>query len=205
MGKREYPSFIIDKERFKLRKLNEKEAYEFVKWYVDHMDERIAILKDFIDSDPEMKDKINLDFSAESLIPLNKWLARQIIKESKGFQWMKERFNEKDWLVHQLIINGNIFTNEIIKISVDIAYYWAKVFLVNYPKLYWGIITPKQLPEYALPNMPGLFGFDDEEFFQPCHMTHIVILKILDNPNECYLFDTYKYWKENFLKEDVKK
>ena len=172
MGKREYPSFIIDKERFKLRKLNEKEAYEFLKWYVDHMDERIA---------------------------------RQIIKESKGFQWMKERFNEKDWLVHQLIINGNIFTNEIIKISVDIAYYWAKVFLVNYPKLYWGIITPKQLPEYALPNMPGLFGFDDEEFFQPCHMTHIVILKILDNPNECYLFDTYKYWKENFLKEDVKK
>ena len=46
MGKREYPSFIIDKERFKLRKLNEKEAYEFLKWYVDHMDERIAILKD---------------------------------------------------------------------------------------------------------------------------------------------------------------
>ena len=83
MGKREYPSFIIDKERFKLRKLNEKEAYEFLKWYVDHMDERIAILKDFIDSDPEMKDKINLDFSAESLIPLNKWLARQIIKESR--------------------------------------------------------------------------------------------------------------------------
>ena len=59
MGKREYPSFIIDKERFKLRQLNEKEAYEFLKWYVDHMDERIAILKDFIDSDPEMKDKIN--------------------------------------------------------------------------------------------------------------------------------------------------
>ena len=48
MGKREYPSFIIDKERFKLRKLNEKEAYEFLKWYVDHMDERIAILKDLL-------------------------------------------------------------------------------------------------------------------------------------------------------------
>lgn len=60
---------------------------------------------------------------------------------------------------------------------------------MNYPKLYWGIITPKQLPEYALPNMPGLFGFDDEEFFQPCHMTHIVILKIFQM-NVIYMIHT---------------
>ena len=67
MSKREYPSFIIDKERFKIDELGEEDAYEFLKWYVDHMDERIAILKNFIENDPEMEDKINLDYSAESL------------------------------------------------------------------------------------------------------------------------------------------
>lgn len=207
MSKREYPSFIIDKERFKIDELGEDDAYEFLKWYVDHMDERIAILKDFIDSDPEMKDRINLDFSAESLIPLNKWLAQQIIKESKGFQWMKERFNEKDWLVHQLIPDKKVFTNEIIKITVDVAYYWAKVFLVKFPELYWGIITLKQMPDYMFPNEPGLLGFENGKFFQPNHMTHVVITKIVDDPTGRYMFDTYKYWEENYInnnKESIK-
>lgn len=206
MSKREYPSFIIDKERFKIDELGEEDAYEFLKWYVDHMDERIAILKDFIENDPEMKDKINLDYSAESLIPLNKWLARQIIKESKGFQWMKERFNEKDWLVHELIPGKKPFTNEIKKITVDVAYYWAKVFLVKHPELYWDIVTLKQMPDYMFPNEPGLLGFKDE-FFQPCHMAHVMIIKTKRDPNGTYMYDTYKYWEENYInnnKESIK-
>ena len=205
MSKREYPSLIIDKERFKIDELGEEDAYEFLKWYVDHMDERIAILKDFIDSDPEMKDKINLDYSAESLIPLNKWLARQIIKESKGFQWMKEKFNEKDWLVHELIPGKKPFTNEIKKITVDVAYYWAKVFLVKHPELYWDIITLKQIPNYMFPNEPGLLGFENGKFFQTNHMTHVVITKIVDDSTGTYMYDTYKYWEENYISEDSKK
>lgn len=111
---------------------------------------------------------------------------------------MKEKYNEKDWLVHELIPDKTEFTNEIIKIAVDVAYYWAKVFLVEHPKLYWGIITLKQMPDYMFPNDPGLLGFKDD-FFQPCQMIYVVLIRTRRNPNSTYLYDTYKYWEENCL------
>ena len=117
---------------------------------------------------------------------------------------MSSRKLKKMCIRDRLIPDKKVFTNEIIKITVDVAYYWAKVFLVEHPELYWGIITLKQMPDYMFPNEPGLLGFKDE-FFQPCHMTHVMIIKTKRDPNGTYMYDTYKYWEENYIGGDSNK
>lgn len=56
------------------------------------------------------------------------------------------------------------------------------------------------------PNAPGLLGFKNGKFFKPCLMTHVVIIKTKNDPNT-YMYDTYKYWEENYInnnKESIK-
>lgn len=141
-------------EHYDYEKFDKKQADIFFERYVDDIDDRLNVLKEYITS--QEKDII-FDFSQHSLISIWKWFEKQIVLETKTDEEMKQEIeNTPEWL--REYISDKKISMETLKIGMDISIYFAETIRRNYSeKIYWGYFTkPKNRMSV---NEPVLLGF----------------------------------------------
>ena len=150
----EYELMIPPFEHQGFKGLNGKQVKEYFQWYIRQIDYRIEVLNKYLLSQGE---KIDFNYSPESLIPLWEWYERNIIIENKTEEELISEFNKyPEWMKDE--ISHTKISIQTLKFGMDIAIYFAQVIIKNSSgKIDWGYFTkPKNMMSV---NQPVLLGF----------------------------------------------
>jgi len=145
--------------------LSKKEADEYYNWFLTHIDERTDYLREKVSTSLNIS-IVCLDFSLESLKLIWKWflqvaeiskVPKSVLKEiKKSLRGQPQSL--VDHMVEQQKEGLSVFTEYVLR---DIGMYLAKMFIANYPCLYWTVINnPKS---YISVNEPIIMGFIDDD------------------------------------------
>lgn len=159
--------------------INKKQAQEYFQWYISQSEIRIGLLRTFINENH--LEPINFDNSPDSLVHLWKWFEDDILFSEQGLvsEWGNDCCNAE-------------FPNEVLKIIVDISFYFAEVFLNNNPSITWGYFTkPKNRMSV---NKPVLVGFKADMDLDPRLIVRNCAYRSLDNKNYKNLYNLYINW-----------
>lgn len=171
------------------RELNKKQAEEYFQWYVGQISVRMEMLNNYLKEEGE---KINLDYSPGSLIPLWEWYETKIVIEEKtpeDYQRELDRYPEwmREWVSNtEISIETHMF-------GKDIAIYFAEVIRKNSAdKIYWSYYSkPKNRMSV---NRPVLLGFRAEMDLDPELIISNCTLQSSEEHNGRRLFNLYKVW-----------
>ncbi len=171
--------------------LNGKQAKEYFQWYIRQIDHRIEVLNKYLLNQGE---KIDFDYSPESLIPLWEWYERNIILENKTEEELISEFNKyPEWMKDE--ISTTKISIHTLKFGMDIAIYFAQVIIKNSSgKIDWGYFTkPKKMMSV---NQPVLLGFKANMDLNP----RLIVINCTRHSSEekdnMRLYQMYKTWME---------
>lgn len=159
-------------------KISKKQAQEYFEWYIAQSEIRIGLLRTFInEKHPRL---ISLDNSPESLVPLWEWFENEILFGEQGVSGECEN-------------DGNTkLPGEVLKVILDISFYFAEVVLHNNPSIAWGYFTkPKSRMSV---NKPVLVGFKSDMDLDPRLIVRNCAYRSIDNKNNENLFNIYTNW-----------
>ncbi len=136
--------------------MNKKEAKRHFDWYVAQIPERVNLLKQYLSIVAEKE--IVLDYSVNSLRTVWGLFEPEIKIVPKSKEEIElELKNAPDWLRDEIEKNSTKLARETLIVAMDIAIYFAEVFVKNNPGIYWGYYTkPKSRSSV---NRPVLLGF----------------------------------------------
>lgn len=168
--------------------LDKKQAEEYFQWYLKQIEGRIEQLERYIKF---TNNDLVFDYSIESLIPLWKWYEAQIVM----YQLTQEEFQEKlrgqpDWIKDY--IDDKEISMQTLKIGMDIAIYFAKVFIKHNPSIRWGYFTKPKNMMYV--NRPVLLGFVKGKVLDSRNIVVVATLKSDEERKPSRLYDLYYVW-----------
>ena len=182
------PPVIKDFEEF-----SKAETKQYFDWYVSQSDIRINQLQHYIadSGSPEVK----LDGTPESFIPLWRWFENNIQTEKKTEEEMEaEMVGRPEWMRKEIRKVNWKFTVMTYALAVDIAFYFAKVFIYYHKGISWGYYTkPKNLVSV---NKPVLVGFNNKVIMDPRLIILNCCRKSVSEKKETRLLDMYNSWTE---------
>lgn len=194
----EYKRIIIPAEFGKNpQELNKKQAEQFFDWFTDNIDNRLTILKEFIDDD-----KVLLNYSPDSLIYLWKWFEPYIttVQMSKK-EILDEIKNRPSWMKDVILEDTREISSFTLAVGIDIAIYFAETFRRNNDGVHWGYIKkPKNHISY---NRPVLFGFVNNKDLNPILIIKNLTWKAIDpdvKESSNLLYDIYNVWLDYILR-----
>lgn len=178
--------------------LNEEEAAEYFRWFMEKVPERVAYVSKICAAELGIG-KEKMDCSPESLLLLWKWFRRRAETEPV-MRTDAEKSSEK--------FPGNIWNNkrqltlETEYMIRDIGMYLGETFEKNNPNIYWTFYTKPSRDFFV--NHPLLKGFVDRTFgnpcevcFEPIHMAHVQAAKIINKTSsDTDLLKIYNIWVE---------
>ncbi len=159
--------------------INKMQAQEYFQWYISQSEIRIDLLGMFINENH--MELVSLDYSPCSLIPLWKWFEDEILfgKQGVSGEWENDNHNIE-------------LPNEVLKIILDISFYFAEVVLHNNPSIVWGYFTkPKNRMSV---NKPVLVGFKADMDLDPRLIVRNCAYRSIDNKNSQNLYNIYTNW-----------
>lgn len=192
MKKMNYPFMCPPLEFQSFREMSKKEAQEHFDWYINEIPGRLELLKNAFEFTGGGDKKI-LDFSPESLKPLWSWFILQVKMIPKSKKEIEDELRKyPKWMKDQL--GTHRVSTETLAVGMDIAKYFAEVFIKNFSGVKWGLVTkPKS---YVYVNRPVLMGFKHNQM-DPGNNVHVLTLKVADGEkNSDTLYDMYNYWKD---------
>lgn len=159
-------------------KISKKQAQEYFEWYISQSEIRIGLLRTFINE--KNQGRVNLDNSPDSLVPLWGWFEDEILFGEQGLTGVCES-------------DGNTeLPDEVMKVILDISFYFAEVVLHNNPSIAWGYFTkPKSRMSV---NKPVLVGFKSDMDLDPRLIVRNCAYCSIDNKNSENLYNIYINW-----------
>lgn len=171
--------------------MNKKEAMKHFEWYVNEAPKRIELLREAIlYTDFIEKDK--LDFSEESLKLLWKWFIPRVKLVSKTTEEIGSELDKyPDWMKEY--VSKEKLSMESLTLTMDIAIYFAEVFIRNFDEVKWGVITKPKSLVYV--NRPVLIGFRNSELDTRRIIFNLANKVSKGNHDENALYNIYKVWE----------
>lgn len=183
------------------REMSKKEAKIHFDWYVSEIPNRIQMLKDAFEFDggnPRL-----LDLTPKSLILLWQWFIPQVSTVSKTQEELEAEMRKvPDWLKEEVARNTQKLSIGTLAIAMDIAIYFAEVFVNHYENVNWGLLLkPKNHAEY---HQPVLFGFGKKEEMNPRGVIYTLTLRAVRGETESdSLYEMYRIWEEFIPKTTI--
>ena len=149
-----------------IRDLTEKEAQEYFKWYVSHIDERCDYITSWISRVLEIPAE-SMDYSLESILIIEKFLQKVAGTRSTP-SWKKtilksalmssgaDNYAADHFLKNEWRNDLNTFTEYVCN---DISMYIGKVFVTCFKELRWDYVSFGK--SYLKHNNPEIYGFID--------------------------------------------
>lgn len=133
------------------------------------------------------KDKINVDFSMESITPVLLWVVKNtsLLKE-------KEDQSLPEWIKQSNSYKNSLYSfDEQSKIYIlRASYYFGECFVKINSKLSWATGDIKSLQA----NMPVVKGFKKNIELPPILVTENLIRKILEGHDQSVITKAIEYW-----------
>ncbi|MFC4766474.1 hypothetical protein [Effusibacillus consociatus] len=174
--------------------MSKKEADIHFAWYISEIPKRLQLLKDAFEFTGGGKKEV-LNLTPESLKPLWEWFIPQVtIVQQSQEELEAELRNAPEWLREAQ--KTEKISKEALTIAMDIAVYFAEVFITHNESVSWDIVRkPKSDADF---NQPVLFGFG-EDVLNPRRVLHTLTLRAARGETTAdALYDMYKVW-ENYL------
>ena len=178
-----------------------REAEIYFNWYIEHIDERIEYLCEYVHSQGQ---SIELDFSVNSIIEIWDWYVKQIKIERYTRSELEEIAKEyPQWIREEIISDDIKLSYETLAICSDVAIYFAEVFRrQNENDISWGFFT-KPKKQYSV-NEPVLLGFIGKlseiyignDCLNPRRTVYHCTLHYIDCEKRFTLYEMYKVWKK---------
>jgi len=129
-----------------------KKADEYFMWFSTQISGEIEIL------DAMIRREVILDFSPESLKPLENWFIplRKYEKKSKQ-EIMASYANAPSFILEEMLEKRYAPTSETVELAARIALYFGEVFVKNNTDLHWGYVKTPKTDIYF--NTPVIYGF----------------------------------------------
>lgn len=174
--------------------MTKKDAQKHFEWYVGSIPDRIEILKDAFEVLGRGK-REELDFSEESLVKLWNWY---IVNVEISNKTKEEIENEKSKLPEW--VSRNISSQKIgigwMSIAMDIAIYFAELFVKYYSNIKWGFVSKPNNLAYV--NKPVLIGFKAGLDLDTTNIVRNLTLKVANGEKDPEsLSKLYKVWVES--------
>lgn len=178
-------------------RMNKKQVKEYYDWYILQTEPRISELKRYSISHSVIT--LPFDNSVDSFTLIWKWFETQITLVPKSQEEMQREITGRPgWMQEIIQQNTNRLSNLTIALAIDISFYFAKVFMMNNPTIFWGVRTkPKML---ASVNRPVLMGFINDMILDPSKAIIVNAQRSSHSPSSKRLFDLYQTWLE-FIKK----
>lgn len=171
------------------------EAKKHLEWYVNQIPERLELLRNaFEETGGGAKEE--LDYSTESLRILWKWFVTQVTTEPKTAVELEKEAklfpDGKPRNLERLSIGS-------LAIAMDIAIYFAEVFIRMCKNVKWGLAKSRS-KNYINYNRPVLLGFmagKYEDELDPRRIVNNLSLKVAfsDDENPDALIKIYNVWE----------
>lgn len=170
-----------------------REAEIYFNWYIEHIDERIEYLCEYVHSQGQ---SIELDFSVNSIIEIWDWYVKQIKIERYTRSELEEIAKEyPQWIREEIISDDIKLSYETLAICSDVAIYFAEVFRrQNENDISWGFFT-KPKKQYSV-NEPVLLGFIGNDCLNSRRTVYHCTLHYIDCEKRFTLYEMYKVWKK---------
>lgn len=197
--------FLIPPYGFDFRAMTPAQAKNNFAWFLEHIPERTQYLCTRCAKDLKIDEK-QLNFSAESLIPVWRWFLKfarleetpleDVVKMEKAAKIYGESF-----------INRTQFTIATQYMLRDVGMYLGQCFIRNYAALQWTYYTKPKSDVYV--NQPIIRGFQmtyqgkrGELSFAPLHMAKVQAAKIFgQTQSDQDLLGVFEYWR-NYIPVD---
>ncbi|MGE7667141.1 hypothetical protein ACQKMN_15650 [Ureibacillus composti] len=193
----EYPLMDPPFEIKSFEKMTKKEAQIHFDWYVREVPKRVELIKKaYLEtSGGKLED---LDLSSNSLVHIWKWFIPRIVTITKSDEEIEDELkNAPEWLKEKVIENKKKLTVGSLSLAMDLAIYFAEVFIHNFDKLYWGFVTKPKSLIYVY--SPVIMGFSTGIELDPRNIVYNLTLKIINDKraNEEDLFNIFKAWEND--------
>lgn len=177
-------------------KMTKKEAQIHFNWYLSEIPKRIELIrKAFLETGGGKLEDV--DLSPQSLMNLWTWFIPKIVTVTRSDEEIAIDLKVvPEWFKDKVIENKRKLSVGTLSLAMDIAIYFAEVFIKNFDKLEWGFVTkPKSL---AYVNSPVIIGFSSGIELDPRNLVYNLTLKVInDNTNKEELFSLFEVWKDD--------
>lgn len=189
----EYPLMKTPFLLVSFKEMNKKQAEQYFIWYMLEKEKRIKQLELYANQEVQ---RIFLDKSPESLIPLWEWFEDKIEWEKRSEEEMQEELLGKPEQIRNILLqNTKRVTALTMALVEDIAIYFSDTIIFNNPTVHWGYKTkPKKLDGV---NQPIMLGFKGDICVNPRGLVELCILRSSRNRNKEELFETYTILLKN--------
>lgn len=192
----EYPLMTPPFNIKPFEKMTKKEAQMHFNWYLSEVPKRIELIsKAYLETGGGKLE--DLDLSPQSLVNLWTWFLPKIVTVTKSKEEIADELKEvPEWFKDIVIDNNKKLSVGTLSLAMDIAIYFAEVFIRNFDKLYWGFVTkPKSL---AYVNSPVIIGFSSGIELDPRNLVYNLTLRVINgNTNKEELFNLFDVWKDD--------
>lgn len=195
MIKLDYKMQIPPFEFSSFEALTPKQAKEIFQWYVNDIPFRLKQLQTCLDE--ETGGEIRLTKSKESLGPIWDWFSDTIQTRIRSESELQEEIKAvPEWLYPAIIADNEKLALESSVVGMDIAIYFAEVFIKHHSGINWGYFTkPKSRVSV---NEPVLLGFMKGIDMNPRRIVDTLMWQAVKKTGNDGLVETYKIW-ENFV------
>lgn len=173
--------------------MKKKQVEEYFQWYMSQIEDRIYLLKQFINQDTN---SVLLNKTPESLIDLWEWFENHIEFEEKTEQDVQKELREQpEWFHEMLLQNTTRLTILTMELAEDIAIYFSETMIFNNSSVHWGYrMKPKKLDGV---NRPILLGFNGDICVNPRRLVSVCLHRSSEKKNKYELYETYNIWVKN--------
>ena len=170
--------------------LTKQEAKTYFKWFEGQKNDRIIYLQEYIKNSNV---SISLDYTPESLIPLWEWYEKKIVFVNKSIEEIEKQKEETAEFIHPYLRQTKL-SNETAAICMDVAIYFAEVFVQNNETLKWGCITDRKA--HADANRPVILGFIKRMNLNPFRVVDVCTLRSEREKEKDRLYNVYSRWSQ---------
>ena len=129
-----YREMQLPFETVPFAKMNRKQAVQYLNWYIEVLDERIAYLANHVH---ETGEDVIFDYSPESLDPLWEWFMPRVKLVPMSEEEMK---GIKPWMVKHMPELGLEVSTYTWLVMYDITAYCGQVIVKNIPGDFLGVL-----------------------------------------------------------------
>ena len=176
----------------KFDNLSKTEALDYLKWYVGQINNRIAVLRDYVKRTTNFE--IDLDYSEESLKKIWEWYEERIEVGTISKEEMEENLKKTPrWIWESVMENNYKISSDTLCIAYDLGLYLGETVRRNNPCIYWGCVTTSK--RMMLVNQPVLMGFVNKVVMEPRGVVKSLTLRtIKGSSNPTALINVYHEW-----------
>ena len=187
-----YREMQLPFETVPFKEMNRKQAVQYLNWYIEVMDERIAYLENHVH---ETGGDVVFDYSPESLKPLWRCFMKRVeVIPMTRKEILDEMGNLEPWMETCIPVHMDKMSTYTWRVMYDITAYCGQVIIKNVPGIYWGCLSkPKSLVGV---NEPRLLGFSHDMDYYLWGSVDACRIRGMRDPDDPGLYCLYEICKE---------